>query len=65
MQALTEKVREAGIKLKLDKNMLVIIIHGQDNVKRLFSGCPSEVTFGIKLPEETPTTRIASIVYQN
>jgi hypothetical protein len=58
-------IREAGIKLKLDKNMLIIIIRGQENVERLFSGRPSEVTFGIKLPGEIPTTQIVPIVYQD
>ncbi|MBA2733969.1 MAG: hypothetical protein H0U54_13950 [Acidobacteria bacterium] len=58
-------IREAGIKLKLDKNMLIIIIRGQENVKRLFSGRPSEVTFAIKLPGETPTTQTAPILYQD
>ena len=58
-------VRDAGIKSKLDKNMLIITIRGQKNVERLFSGRPSEVTFQIKMPDEAPTSQTVPVVYQD
>jgi hypothetical protein len=58
-------IRDAGIKSKLDKNMLVITIHGQKNIERLFSARPSEVTFEIKVPDEPPVSRTVAIVYQD
>jgi hypothetical protein len=57
-------IRDAGIKVKLDKNMLIITIRGEKNVERLFSGRPSEVTFEIKVPDETPTKKTVPVVYQ-
>ncbi len=62
---MNEIIREAGIKTKLDKNMLIITIHGQKNVERLFSAHPAEVTFEIKVPDETPTTKTVAVTYQD
>jgi hypothetical protein len=64
-EGMTPLIKDAGIKVKLDKNMLIIVIRGQKNVERLFSSRPAEVTFGIKLPDEAPTTQTAPIVYQD
>jgi hypothetical protein len=62
-QGMNSIIREAGIKTKLDKNMLIITIRGKENVERLFSAHPAEVTFEIKLPDETPTKKTVAVVY--
>lgn len=58
-------IRDAGINTKLDKNMLVITIRGQENVERLFSAHPADVTFEIKVPDETPTKKTVMVTYQD
>jgi hypothetical protein len=58
-------IRDAGIKTKLDNNMLIITINGKQNVERLFSAHPAEVTFEIKVPDETPTTKTVAVTYQD
>ena len=58
-------IRDAGIRTKLDKNMLVISIQGKKNVERLFSAHPREVTFEIKVPDETPVKKAVAVVYQD
>jgi hypothetical protein len=58
-------IRDAGIKSRLDKNLLIITIHGQKNVERLFSARPSEATFEIKVPDESPVSQTVAIVYQD
>ena len=58
-------IRDAGIKAKLDQDMLVITIRGKENVARLFSGRPAEVTFDIKVPDEAPTTKTVPVTYQD
>lgn len=62
---LNEIIRDAGIKTKLDKNMLIIAIRGQKNVERLFSAHPAEATFEIKVPDEAPTTKAVAVTYQD
>ncbi len=62
---MNEIIREAGIKTKLDKNLLIITIRGQKNVERLFSAHPAEVTFEIKVPDETPTRKTVAVTYQD
>jgi hypothetical protein len=59
-----EIIREAGIKLKFAEDKLVVLIRGRENVERLFSGRPSEVTFEIKLPDEAPTSQTVPVIYQ-
>jgi hypothetical protein len=58
-------IRDAGIKSKLDRDMLVITIRGQKNVERLFSSRPSEVKFEIKVPDETTISKTVPVVYQD
>lgn len=58
-------VRDAGIKLKLDGQILKIAIRGRDNVKRLFSGRPAQATFKITLPDAEPIIQTIPIVYQD
>lgn len=58
-------IRDAGIKSRLDQDMLIITIHGKENVKRLFSARPTEVTFDIKVPDEAPTAKTVAITYQD
>lgn len=60
-----EIIRDAGIKFKLDKDMLIIAIRGKENVERLFSAHPAEVTFEIKMPDEAPTRNAVAVVYQD
>ena len=58
-------IRDAGIKLKLNGEMLVITIQGQKNVERLFSSRPPDVTFAIKVPDESPTSKTIPVTYQD
>jgi hypothetical protein len=58
-------IRDAGIKTKLDKDMLIIAIRGKENVARLFSAHPAEVTFEIKVPDEAPMRKTVQVVYQD
>ena len=58
-------IRDAGIKSRLDQDALVITIRGKENVGRLFSARPAEVTFHIKVPDEAPTTRTVPVTYQD
>jgi hypothetical protein len=58
-------IHDAGIKTKLEQNMLIIAIRGKENVERLFSARPSEVTFEIKMPGEAPTRKTVAVVYQD
>jgi hypothetical protein len=60
-----EIIRNAGIKFKLDKDMLILAIRGQENVERLFSAHPAEVTFEIKAPNEAPAKKTVAVVYQD
>jgi hypothetical protein len=64
-QGMNSIIRDAGIRTRLDKDVLVISIQGQKNVERLFSGRPPEVTFEIKMPDETPTKKTVAVVYQD
>ena len=59
------RIMDADIKLKLEGNRLVITIHGRDDVKRLFSGHPTEATFKITTPDTSPVSQTIAIVYQN
>jgi hypothetical protein len=58
-------IRDAGIKARLDRDALVITIRGKENVGRLFSGRPAEVTFDVKVPDEAPTTKTVPVTYQD
>ncbi len=58
-------IRDAGIKLKLDGNLLTIRIRGQENTKRLFSSQPSEATFKLVVPNEAPVSETIAIAYEN
>lgn len=58
-------IRDAGIKAHLDKDMLIITIRGKENLKRLFSARPAEVTFDIKVPDEAPTSKVVAVTYQD
>lgn len=58
-------VRDAGLKLKVDGNTLWIEIQGRENVKRLFSSRPSDVTFKIHVPGDTPVSQNVQVVYQD
>ena len=60
-----EIIREAGIKLKLAEDRLVVLIRGRENVERLFSSHPSEVTFEIKLLDEALISQTVPVVYQD
>jgi hypothetical protein len=58
-------IRDAGLKLKVDDHTLLIEIHGRENVKRLFSSRPSDVTFKINVPGEVPVSQTVQVVYQD
>jgi hypothetical protein len=58
-------IRDAGLKLKVDGNTLWIEIHGSDNVKRLFSSRPSDVTFKINVPGDAPISQTVQVSYQD
>jgi hypothetical protein len=64
-QGMNSIIRDAGIRTKLDQNMLIIAIQGKKNVERLFSGRPQEVTFEIKVPGEAPLKKSVEVRYQD
>jgi hypothetical protein len=57
-------VREASIKVKAIDNRVEISIKDSDDLKRLFSGHPAEVTFKIKYPDAPEVSQTVPIVYQ-
>jgi hypothetical protein len=58
-------VRDAGLKLKVADNTLLIEIHGSENVKRLFSSRPSDIKFKIIVPGDAPVSQTVQVVYQD
>ena len=58
-------VRDAGIKLKVERNLLTIRIRGDENIKRIFSSRPSEATFKLVIPDEAPVSETIAITYEN
>ena len=58
-------VRDADVRVKQDKDQLVITVVGRRNVERLFSGRPAEVTFMTELPGEPPSARTIAVTYAN
>jgi hypothetical protein len=58
-------IRDAEVKVTPKGNSLVIEIDGHKDVSRLFSGKPSEVTFKITVPGETPTTKVVPVKYED
>lgn len=56
-------IKDAGIKVKLEDDHLVIFIRGKKNVERLFSGHPTDVTIKIDLPDDPPTSTVVPVKY--
>lgn len=58
-------IRDAGVKVKTDRERLVIIVSGRKNVARLFSGRPAEVTIETNILDEPPTSQKVPVIYEN
>jgi hypothetical protein len=56
-------IKDAGIKVKLEDDHLVISIRGKKNVERLFSGHPADVTIKINLPNDPPVSTVVPVKY--
>lgn len=56
-------IKDAGIKVKLKDDHLVISVRGKKNVERLFSGHPADVTIKIALPDDPPTSTVVPVKY--
>ena len=57
-------VRDANVKVKTDGDRLLITVHGDKDLERLFSSRPTEVIFRIKYPHEAEISQTVPIVYQ-
>ncbi|HEX6648455.1 MAG TPA: hypothetical protein VF075_02910 [Pyrinomonadaceae bacterium] len=57
-------VRDANVKVKTEGDRLVITVHGDKDLERLFSSRPTEVIFKIKYPHEAAISQTVPIVYQ-
>ena len=57
-------IHGADVKVKVKDNRLEISVHRGDDLKRLFSSHPTEVTFKIKYPDSPEVMQKVSIVYQ-
>lgn len=58
-------VRDAEVSLTPMTSQLLIEVHGRENVERLFSARPAEVTFRVNLPDEAPVTKTVPVRYQD
>ncbi|MBD0371349.1 MAG: hypothetical protein ICV60_10975 [Pyrinomonadaceae bacterium] len=56
-------VPDAGLKVSEKGDTLLITINGRNNVARLFSAKPSEVTFTITVPGEGPKRKLVPVKY--
>ena len=57
-------IHGADVKVKVNDNRLEISVHKSDDLKRLFSGHPTEATFKIKYPDSPEAIQKVPIVYQ-
>ncbi|SRR6266404_7971159 len=58
-------VKNAGVKVEPHSDKLVVRVKGRENVERLFSSHPSEVTFNIVIPEEHDISKKVSVEYRD
>jgi hypothetical protein len=58
-------IRDAGVKVGERGDTLLITVSGRENVARLFSGKPAEVTFKIVVPEADPVWKTVPVTYQD
>ena len=58
-------IHEADIKVKVkDNDRVEIVVNKSNDLKRLFSGHPTEAIFKIKYPDAPEVSRTVAIVYQ-
>ena len=57
-------VRDAEVRVKNKGDHIVITVHGEKDLQRLFSSRPAEVTFKIKYPNEPEISQTVPVVYQ-
>ena len=57
-------IHGADVKVKIKDKRLEISVHSGDDLKRLFSGHPTEATFKIKYPDSAEVIQKVPIVYQ-
>jgi hypothetical protein len=57
-------VPNAGLKVSERSDTLLITISGRNNVARLFSGKPSDVTFTITVPGHSPRRELVPVRYE-
>jgi hypothetical protein len=58
-------IRNAGVKVEPHSDKLVVKVTGKENVERLFSSRPSEVTFNIVIPDEQDISKKVSVEYRD
>jgi len=58
-------IKNAGVKVEPHSDKLVIKVTGRENVERLFSSRPPEVTFNIAIPEEQGISKKVSVEYRD
>ncbi len=58
-------IKNAGVKVEPHSDKLVVKVTGRENVERLFSSRPSEVTFNIVIPEEQDISKKVSVEYRD
>jgi hypothetical protein len=58
-------IKGAGVTLEPHSDRLVVKITGKENVARLFSGRPPEVTFDLVIPEEQAISKKVAVEYRD
>jgi hypothetical protein len=58
-------IKNAGVKVEPHSDKLVVKVTGKENVERLFSSRPSEVTFNIVIPDEQDISKKVSVEYRD
>jgi hypothetical protein len=56
-------IKNAGIKVEPHSDKLIVKVTGKENVERLFSSHPAEVTFNISIPQEQGVSKIVAVEY--
>jgi hypothetical protein len=59
------RVQDGTVKVKQDGESLFIIVSGRQNVERLFSGRPPEVTIETSILDEPPASQKVPVTYEN
>jgi hypothetical protein len=58
-------IKDGSISVKTEGGGLIIEVSGRQNVERLFSGRPAEVTFKVESPGGAPFSKTVAVNYQD